>query len=64
MKLSPAIRKWYRRIGTLGGAAGKGTPLRRQLNRQNIRIRWSAVRKAARAERRELRKLLGRIPIK
>jgi hypothetical protein len=53
MKVSLTIRKWYRKIGALGGAAGKGTERRRELMRRNIRIRW-------RTERAELRKIFGR----
>lgn len=44
MKAS-AVSNWYKVIGARGGRAGKGTALRRELNRRAARIRW-AKRKA------------------
>jgi hypothetical protein len=39
------VRKYFQQIGSKGGAAGKGSELRRELNRRAARIRWKKHRK-------------------
>jgi hypothetical protein len=40
-----AVRRWYQKIGAMGGQAGKGTETRRELMRRNAHIRWNKYRK-------------------
>lgn len=58
--LTEEARRWYRKIGSMGGQAGKGTQLRREINRRASLIRWSAVKQAKANEETELRKIFTR----
>jgi hypothetical protein len=42
------VREYMRRIGSKGGKAGKGTELRRKLNKIAAEIRWKGHRKKRR----------------
>jgi hypothetical protein len=61
-EIPESVRRWYRRIGAMGGKAGKGKPERRELMRRAINIRWARVKKAKAAEKKELKKIFVRKP--
>lgn len=44
------VSKWYQKIGAMGGKAGKGTRLRRELNRRAAQIRWAKAKNSAATE--------------
>jgi hypothetical protein len=43
-EIPAAVRRWYRAIGAKGGQAGRGTPERKELMRQNALKRWAKHR--------------------
>jgi hypothetical protein len=44
------VREYLARNGAKGGHAGKGTELRRQLNRAAVQARWAKVKAAGQAK--------------
>lgn len=40
----PSVRRYFQRIGSMGGQAGKGTELRKEISRRNAKKRWAMVR--------------------
>jgi hypothetical protein len=56
------VRRWYRKIGAMGGQAGKGTELRRELMRRNANKRWAGERKRKAIQEERFREILVRIP--
>lgn len=47
MKISKDVRAFLSAIGAKGGAAGKGSDLRRELNRKAVQVRWAKHKKRA-----------------
>lgn len=43
--MDAATRKYLATIGAKGGAAGKGTPLRREIAKRAAAARWAAQKK-------------------
>jgi len=40
----PSVRRYFQRIGSMGGQAGKGTELRKEISRRNAKKRWAMVK--------------------
>ena len=43
-KIPPALRKHLAALGAKGGAAGKGTEIRKKLNQAAARARWKKAK--------------------
>jgi len=55
--IPPQVRRWYRKIGAMGGQAGRGTETRRELMRANAYKRWAKHRVAQAVEAKALKKI-------